>query len=70
VESYKVLYCGRLQPCPQILDLCGWEWKWQTLAYYNTTTIMAIKSVTIQAAGGNVTKYFLSLVLSWHVFYW
>jgi hypothetical protein len=34
---------GRLQSCLQTLGLGGSKWKWQTLAYYDMTTIMSEK---------------------------
>jgi len=39
------------KPCRLILDEGGSEWQWKTLAYYDTTTTMAVKSFMVQAAG-------------------
>jgi hypothetical protein len=43
-------------PCPKILDQSGSEWKWQTLAYYRSATIAALKCLIVQAPGANVIK--------------
>jgi hypothetical protein len=51
------------QTYPQILDLGGSDWHWQnTLAYYNTAKITAIKSFIVQAPGMFVPDKFIKLV--------
>jgi hypothetical protein len=44
--SPKGLHSGRLQPCPQMLDYGGSECN--SLAYYDTATISAVKSLRVQ----------------------
>ncbi len=50
VEFCKVLHSGRLQVFPTNIRL---DWKWvevaNTLAYYDTATITAVKSFIVQA---------------------
>jgi len=52
VQSLEGLNSGKFQPCPQILDKSGSEWKWQyTPAYYDMASIMAVKSFIVPAPG-------------------
>jgi len=58
MESYKGLPSDRLQPCLQILKQ-GWKGMTvtNTLAYYDTVTITAVKSFIVQAPEANVTLF-------------
>ncbi len=64
-ESSMGLYSGMIEPCPQILDQGRSDRKWQTLAYYDTATIIAIKSFVVQVPVVIMAKVQLNIKLNY-----
>jgi hypothetical protein len=60
----SLLFAGKVQSLPLVWSPQGEsesEWQWHTLAYYDTTTITAVKSFTVQVPG--YTTLFFSFVI-------
>ncbi len=58
----SLLFAGKVQSLPLVWSPQGEsEWQWHTLAYYDTTTITAVKSFIVHVPG--YTILFFSFVI-------